>query len=336
MSLNPSQKRILQALVSTAAKASHELGINLIQAESFLKNVWEFVKINHQKIEDKEYYFLLNIQQNSGNILTKATVRKGLNSNRKLFEVDQDLNLVTQRQCKRFTDFSQITKAPKGLGVKVEGSYLTIVLCGWLQEEQDALLPDQNPPEYSLFKRPFSDFDKILKDHMQNSVDREQGFYYWENKKKRILLAGAHGTEDIFQHDLFQWLRLNLTDKLDITAEMRGHGQDQHDIRIVTTDGGKYVVEIKWLGETEKSKYKQPPRVDEGLAQVKIYLQNDSELICGYLVVYDGRCLDEHQNQSDYDSSQKHQDCHPPKILFLESESPSVVAKKSISRRRKK
>ncbi len=101
-------------------------------------------------------------------------------------------------------------------------------------------------------------------------------------------------------------------------------GQDKTDITIVTING-TYVVEIKWLGKNANTRYNEQ-RINEGLVQVGIYLNNDGEIICGHLVIYDGRSLQDHKAKSNWDSSLIHERCSSPKIIYLDTESPSKAA----------
>jgi hypothetical protein len=60
---------------------------------------------------------------------------------------------------------------------------------------------------------------------------------------------------------------------------------------------------------------------------VCFYISRDQKIIQGHLVLYDARFGDDHEQHSSHDPAGKHAFCSDPKILFLESESPSQKAK---------
>lgn len=243
-----------------------------------------------------------------------------------MFYVDEELRLISASDGEvRMTDCVSLTDKESALGVLVTGTYAWEILRGKVTNECDVTRRRVGTPVLSKFHRPMSEFEQILSEHMENSVARQQHIRYWKDRSKRILLAGPDGTEGIFHLDLYWWLNNYVADKLKVYAEPKGLGQDKTDIIVVTLDGS-YVIEVKWLGTNEnKQKYDQT-RINEGLAQVKIYLDNDSEFVCGYLVVYDGRPLTDNQTQSGWNDSLRHALCQAPKILFLDNETPSVAA----------
>lgn len=328
MPLSPDQLKALQPLINTATQASSVLQIPLDKAESFLQNVATFVRQNHQRLGDNSYILILGPSSPEKGTLDIQTVLANLRKGKPVLYVDEDLHFIEAREGDvKIADCSVRTEGEAALGIRVSGSYVWDVLKGKVTNEGDVVRPNAGAPVMSKFHRPVAEFDLILKDHMDNCIAREQLVQYWKDPKNRILLTGPNGTgtELIFHRNLFWWLKNFVADRLNVYAEPKGLGQDKTDIIIVTISG-LYVVEVKWLGKNEKNTTWGKKRINEGLAQVKLYLDNNSELVCGFLVIYDGRPLDIHQTESDYNDSLCHPLCEAPKILFLDSETPSKAA----------
>src|SRR5581483_5540804 len=152
-----------------------------------------------------------------------------------------------------------------------------------------------------------------------------RGVTYWKDRANRILRANPEKTEAIFHRDLLWWIRNYTTGVIRTYSEPEGFGQDKTDIVAVTLAGG-HVVEVKWLGVNEHKTTYNRKRIDEGLIQVKQYLERDDDLVEGYLVVYDGRSSDEHKKNSHYDQAYQHPLCREPQILYLESEVPTEIS----------
>ena len=178
-----------------------------------------------------------------------------------------------------------------------------------------------------------TEFEDVLGDHYHEMIRNERLARYWSNKQTRELLSEPDGTERIFHTALFWWLDHFLADKLRVYAEPRGLGQDATDI-IVVTFSGDYVIEVKWLGRNDHGTTYGQSRINEGLRQVKIYLENDPRLVAGYAIFYDARTAEQNLTNSEFDLAARHANCLPPKIVFLESDSPSRVARRGPSRSR--
>jgi hypothetical protein len=162
-------------------------------------------------------------------------------------------------------------------------------------------------------------------DHFNHCVAREQRVQYWHEKAKRILSTGVEGTEAIFQHSLMTWLKDNVLDQLDVYAEpAKKFGQDKTDV-IVIAPSGRYLIEVKWLGKNQNNTSYGEKRINEGLLQVKIYMDNTA-CVQGFLAVYDGRSEKDHQSKSSYNKKLMHALCNPPRIFFLDSANPSAAA----------
>jgi len=328
MPLSPDQVKALQPLINTATQASSVLRIPLDVAEKFLQNVAVFVRENYSRLGDNSYVLILGPSSPEKSAIDIKTVLANLRKGKPILYVDEELRFIEAREGEvRITDCSTRTEGEGTLGIRVSGSYVWDILKGKVTDERDVVRPNAGVPVMSKFHRPIAEFDLILKDHLDNSIAREQHVKYWKDATKRILLTEPNGagTEIIFHRDLFWWLKNFVADRLNVYAEPKGLGQDKTDIIIVTISG-LYVVEVKWLGKNEKNTTWGKQRINEGLAQVKLYLDNNSEFVCGYLVMYDARPLDIHQTESDYDDSLRHPLCEVPKILFLDSETPSIAA----------
>jgi hypothetical protein len=115
-----------------------------------------------------------------------------------------------------------------------------------------------------------------------------------------------------------------------VFGETLGLGQDKTDITIVSVEGS-YVIEVKWMGKNKSNTEHNEERIDEGLVQIALYLENDKQLICGYLVIYDARSLDVHKTRCGYNESLRHGFCQTPRIIFLESETPSQAGERIVA-----
>lgn len=330
----PEQQKALQAVATSSIKVSSALGVPLIEVEEFQQNLLEFIRKNHSTYANQLLYFVLSNSVSGTAVITAKDVTKAALASNALLRVDKELRLIAaEKSPDCMADFADKLNQENNFGVFIsKGSYLIEFLRGVLICDFDALNGHKNLPfKGGIISRPMASLDLILEDHKKNRIDNEKGFSYWSDKAKRLLRSDEkHGTEWLFQNDLYWWLSNFLSDKLDVIAEPSGLGQDKHDIRVITTDGLRYVIEIKWLGKNEaKTTYKQP-RINEGLQQVKIYLENDSGLYCGYLIVYDGRPDNEHDKESHWDNQFRHQLCEEPRVLFLKSENPSKEAERLV------
>ena len=123
---------------------------------------------------------------------------------------------------------------------------------------------------------------------MDNYIAREQATRYWFDKAQRILLTGqTDGTEYIFQHALYWWFApLRVADSVDVYAEPTKHLARIRRTSLSLRSDGKYVIEVKWLGKNQKKTTYGEGRIQEGIAQVAIYLNNDAKLVWGHLIIY--------------------------------------------------
>jgi hypothetical protein len=181
------------------------------------------------------------------------------------------------------------------------------------------------PPGRADWQRSWTELRESFDDHFQHCLENEKALRFWSDRKKRILLAGPDGTEKLFHHHLFWWCNNFIKDALDVYGETQAMGQDKTDITIVT-EVGNIVVEVKWLGRNESNTRYAQIRIQEGMIQVADYLNRNSRLMRGYLVIYDARSAEAHQGESTYPATCRHDKCQEPVIYFLRSETPSELA----------
>lgn len=340
MTLTPEQMKSLQTSVTPSIKVSCELNIPLDTVEEFQQNVLIFIRNNWALYTDHLLCFILCEYESSNSIIDPVVISRFVQKGQGTFLVDKNLTFIDSNASPTsLTDCSMRLFEEKKFGILItKGTYIFEILGGVSINEYDALDGAKNLPfKGQIISRPMDSICLILNDHMQKCVDNEKGVKYWDNKIKRILRSDeTHFTEWIFQNSLFYWLNNFLSDRLDVIAEPCEHGQDKHDIRVTTTDGRRFVIEIKWLGKNKSGTTYKQPRIDEGLQQLKIYLNNDSNFYCGYLIVYDGRPKVEHDNESYWDEQFLHPLCEKPKVLFLKSETPSKEATRIVKESKKK
>ena len=334
MTLTPEQIESLCSAITPSVKIASTLELQLDTVETFQNNLKSFVCNNHSHFAGQPLGFVLSKTNHGTTPVTNVVISKALLKGHGVFLVDKDLLIIrTIKAPDSLTHFMIKLGQDGSYGVFVSGSYIIECLCGFPLDEFDAISGAKNLPFYSdISARPMSSFNLILDEHKRHRVDNQKGFFYWANKSERVLKSDG-GTEWIFHNDLFWWLKHYLSDAVDVIADPSGCGQDKHDIRVVT-EYGKYVIEIKWMGNNGATKFGQD-KINVGLVQVAEYL-NKNDLLCGHLVVYDGRSKTEHENNSSYDESFRHELCEIPRILFLESEAPSKKAERIVKESKKK
>jgi hypothetical protein len=321
----------LRAVIGKATTtASAVLSEDAGRLEEFLANSLEFVKAS-SGILTSPYLVLLGARDRRRKVLSASTAREHMVGGRNMFHVDEGLRLLSAVVGDTsLAGCSSLTDTEKAFGLLVHGTYVHFFLQGKIIGGQDAIDPGAGEPRPCSFYRPMKELLLILRDHKSQRVDRQQGFRYWHDATRRVLRKGSNGTEHLFHYDLYWWMGQFVSDGLRVYAEPSGMGQDKTDINVVTASGN-YVVEVKWLGKNEAGMEYGQARIAEGIAQIGIYLKNDGSLVCGDLVVYDGRERGEHENQSTYDAGKLHSRCRPPVIIFLEGEQPSVAARRIAS-----
>jgi len=334
--LPPDQIAALQeVLTGGAAQAANLLGTDLSAIEAFLNASHHLINANLDRLNGRVVVIALDHHRTGTAAVSATRLLQEVRAGRAHLTVDLGLRLAEAASLSvRMLDALQRTKRANSLEIIYQGSYVYLVVCGQLVDERD-LRGAATPPVANPWKHTIAELDVLLADHMRECIDNERRVRYWADKAQRILLSGPDGTERIFHHDLFWWLDRFVIDRLSVFGETRGLGQDATDITVVTI-AGNFVVEVKWLGKNDGGTTYDQERINEGLRQVRTYLQNDTKLVRGFVVLYDGRPRDQHDTQSTFDNDSRHPDCDPPHLLFLRSEAPSVAAKRPRKKRPRK
>lgn len=332
--LNPIQEAVLRELLSDpaviAAKVTGESLDTLATAVAAAESLSEASQL---LLGDMSFTLQLDFERKGTATLTAPTILSECRKGRTHFVVDKELRLITRSSdSARLIDVQTRSVGTQIVELVCHGSYVYWLIGGRIVRERSLTSATSLPPLVTSWRRPMVEFDDVLQDQVREMVRGERGVRYWFDKTERILLAGPDGTERIFHGALFWWLDHFVADKIRVYAEPHGFGQDTTDI-VAVTFSGDYVIEVKWLGTNETGTKYSRPRIDEGLRQVKIYLDNDPRFVAGYAVFYDGRSADKHHNDSDFDPTARHANCAPPKLLFLESEAPSKAARQARSRK---
>ncbi len=317
----------MQQLIGAApVQVNFALNISESRTKEFLQNTTAFVKRNHHQLEHTPYILVLSDPVAKGEPLTVQQVLYSCGLGKCIFFVDEKLRISrTEDGEGKISACSKLTSERNLFAVLVTDTYIYKLLRGNTIDEGDVAGAPKNPLVGSKWHHPMSDFDSLLKDHLENYIKQEQGVSYWSDKQKRILLSGENGTEEIFHRALFWWLKHYVSNRLKVYGQPKGLGQYASDIIVVTIEGC-YLIEIKWLGKNKSGTTCGQDHIDSGLAQVMIYLKGDEDCVSGHLVIYDGRCFEDHQTKSAHNDSLRHVRCTKPKILFLESETPSKQA----------
>lgn len=322
--LSPEQLIALQIVVGdTAAQMSAVLDISIDRAEAYLERVTRFIRSNGRLIENMRFAIILVPGLEGKDALDHKLLLSLIRTGKRVLYIDEELRLVRSVEGGvRHLDCCQRTRDEQSFCMRVDGSYSHEILCGQHINEIDVCSPGSEEPAVSRWYRKMIDFELIAKDHFETWITRQQSERHWADRRKRILSVGTDGTENIFHQSLFMWLKMFVIDKIKIYAEPTTMGQDKTDVIVVTIEGA-YVIEVKWLGKNENRQSYDEERIDEGLIQVGLYLDNDSGLVCGHLVIYDGRDYDKHKTASGYTKSRQHSLCQDPLIFWLASETPS-------------
>lgn len=205
--------------------------------------------------------------------------------------------------------------------------FVNTELISFVQDIIDARHPGQITRE-SL---PAREYRRLIENHFKKMVDREKGFKYWKNKDKRILFDRP---EIVFHKPLWSYLNdyvLNAKVDSEITL---GGTSDRTDIRILTFDTKElYIIEIKCLGKSrdKNQKERSDDWANQGILQLKIYLDEEQDSKIGSLVLYDGRKDD--RNIKWLDKKEWHKKTDPnPMRFYLISEPASKKASRELKK----
>lgn len=181
---------------------------------------------------------------------------------------------------------------------------------------------------------PAREYRKLIENQYEEEVNGERGFKYWKNKGKRHLF---NSPEIIFHKPLWSYLNNYVLDgKVDSEVPLSGTS-DRSDIRILTFEGRElYIIEIKCLGRSNESKSEESDDwANQGILQLKEYLEEEKDSTQGVLVLYDGR---EENKKIDWISKEEwHEKTdQSPLRFYLISEGASIRAKKGLKELEKK
>lgn len=323
---SPEQSAVLESLINTASRATTVLSIALEITEGFISEADAFLRNHQEKLADKSFFLVLEPTASKNPGLSLQALINAVNSGHPILYLNEKLQLLrTSSGLAQLKHCSDLTKQEKLLGMFSNGGYVYSILDGLIVDEWWTRPNSAGIPTISKQSRPMEEFEILLQEHLKDWINSGE-VPIWADRAQRILLSQPSGTELIFHTSLFTWLKLFVFPKLDIYAETSGLGQNKTDINVVTSSG-TFVIEVKWLGKNDGGTVYKQIRINEGLAQVKIYLDNNSTFVCGHLVCYDGRLKELHETESSWNDSLRHPLCTNPHVLFLSSVSPSAAAK---------
>lgn len=323
---------VTKVVTDVAGQVADKLGYDPEDADSFVKKIIEFLGENQANLGDVTYFLILlspfdkmpaeNEElsgQNIINKITSGTPHLFLDINTNIVEAKSGL---TERK-----DASEISEKRKCLIYRVHGLVVDVYLDGkTIGSIYDIRYPEAAETYRHGLKRPMKDYKIIIDDHYQHSVRRGQETKHWANRRRRIL---RRKPEERFHNSLARWLKLFISGNPSVKRTAVDPAGDQTDIDVYV-DGNSYVIEIKWLGQTDNHSYDRR-QLDVGAEQLRIYLENDTAILLGVLVAYDGRDSSVHEAESWIQDCYKH--CRGNYIVkFLESETASRAARRTVMR----
>jgi len=255
----------------------------------------EFLRINRDGLGDHIFGFELSQADfPAGDVITPKFIIKENVDTPKLITLDQKLRLIKSVPLEldskiasgvTFSAVSANTVVAEYESKSVVNFYANGF---WVASESlDAL--GSLPARRGKFARRGEDYELAIRDHYRNQVKYWQQTDHWEDRKNRILrkrLGSSTNTEDIFHRSLLQWLNLHLDAQ--VRSKPRTVESDEPDIEVISFGGKFFVIEVKWLGTSGDSPY-LIPRLIQGFGQLGTYLNKQTTVNKGTLVVYDGR-----------------------------------------------
>ncbi|MFW6172237.1 MAG: hypothetical protein ACOC5T_00630 [Elusimicrobiota bacterium] len=178
---------------------------------------------------------------------------------------------------------------------------------------------------------PAREYRKLIENHYKDKIEGERGFKYWKNKNERLLISPP---EIIFHKPLWSYLNDNVLDgRVDSGVDLGGTS-DRSDIRIISFNeselGKSYIIEIKCLGRCKKEHSEKGDKwANQGILQLKSYLNEEKNPKVGLLIVYDGRKNNQEINWIPKENWHMKTDPNPIRF-YLISEPASVRAKKGL------
>lgn len=334
------QIKALKAVISgSAVKIAAHFGAQVSQCEAFQTTLASLIRKNASALIRKPIAFILDSSATdaAAKKFDPAAIGKAVAAGKAVIHLSWDHEFLRAESVSNLglPRAAEISKSKSTFVMFLEGRVAHEIIGGVTVSQFDIQNPQAPLGQRGRYQRSIEEFQQILDDHNESRIKLEKGPRYWRDKAKRILLEGPDGTEGIFHQDLSWWLRENVSDHIDVYQEPSAHGLDKIDIVIVTTNGSR-VIEVKWMGENEKKTKYGRAAINQGLYQLKQYLDHDDKYVWGYLVVYDGRDAAAHKTDSSFDATNKHTLCDDPAIIFLESDNPSQAAKAVAAAQEKK
>lgn len=246
--------------------------------------------------------FVLEITQEDdsrGALLDAKAIAESVGPPHRTLTVGQNLRILKSR---RFSSRStpptpiQLSEASENTLIfsRGETDTVTVFACGRTVGFFNLRHPTELPPAGPSFNRSAEDYQFAVLDHYRRCVQYWQRTDHWADdpasRTLRSRLGSAHKTELIFHNDLHHWLETNLLAQ--VWSGPRDTTRDQLDIIIAAPTGKTYLIEVKWMGKSEKSSY-TIKTVAKGLKQMGAYLKKQPKISEGLLVAYDGRKLAE-------------------------------------------
>lgn len=175
---------------------------------------------------------------------------------------------------------------------------------------------------------PAREYRQLIENQYEEQVEGEKGFRYWKNKGKRLL---CDSPECIFHKPLYWYLDNYVLDgKVDSEVSLSGT-PDRADIRVLCFEGEElYIIEIKCLGKSKEGASEESDKwANDGILQLKHYLNDEKNSTKGVLVLYDGRREDKEVKWIPKENWHEKTDQSPLRF-YLISEGASIRAKKEL------
>lgn len=185
-----------------------------------------------------------------------------------------------------------LSKESENIYIYLSGMSLSVIYNGCMVYEiANVLLSKAN---YINSKLTASDYKILIEKHYKTVLDGEIGVQYWSSKKEWLLLPKPEG---LLQKSLAFYLDQYIADGYVIEECLNKNSTDRTDITIcLLNNKGKYIIEVKWIGKSKGSAYDGATahkRANEGIQQLKIYIDRDKDATRGVLLVYDARKIKE-------------------------------------------
>lgn len=273
---------------------------NINEMRKGILNLIEFFKSNGSKLGDNR--FLIKLQDHpalsgQGTQLSIAGITNALTNGDNVITVTSNGYIIYPHDSIALDNESLSDFSVGNVVIAVDcGQYLEFYADGRCVKEIDILNPRSSPRQLTKLSRQAKDFPLIILDHYQKHVKYAQSTEHWDDRDKRILRCAPQKTEFIFHKDLWNWLEDHKTDFI-VYGEAKKLSPDRTDIELVTIKGAKrYILEVKWLGKNANNTEYNEDRIEQGIKQIKQYLQRERQTLIAALVIYNGRAVGKYQS----------------------------------------